>query len=296
MKPVYDYGIGFARQFCPAPAHVPVTVALSGGRSSATMLKLLLELFGGVLPANYTVVFNNTGKEHEKTYVFLEEIEQRWQVPIIKIEFVGFENSTKEQNHVLYKEVTFQTLARNGEPFTALNKSLGILPGRIRRLCTLYMKVAITRRYMLDRGIVGGYSYLGYRADEHSRLVNALLRCGREKHTWTPDAPLLRAGLDKKSVLSYWKDQKFDLEAPEGLGNCDLCMMKPVSTIIGNIRKNPLYADWWIAEEAAVPVPATFINKLPMTLLRDVALGKIPMPSLDPMDEMISSLECHCTD
>ena len=51
----------------------PTVVSFSGGRTSAYMLRLLLDKYNGKLPPDCHVVFANTGKEDEKTLRFVAD-------------------------------------------------------------------------------------------------------------------------------------------------------------------------------------------------------------------------------
>ena len=48
----------------------------------------MLDAYGGRLPPNVRAVFANTGKEHEKTLLFVRETERRWHVPVAWVECV----------------------------------------------------------------------------------------------------------------------------------------------------------------------------------------------------------------
>jgi 3'-phosphoadenosine 5'-phosphosulfate sulfotransferase (PAPS reductase)/FAD synthetase len=61
----------------------PCHIAFSGGRTSAYMLHLILQHFGGELPKDVVTIFCNTGKEHEGTLEFVHKIEQEWTVPVV---------------------------------------------------------------------------------------------------------------------------------------------------------------------------------------------------------------------
>ena len=61
---------------------------VSGGRASGLLLYRVLDAYGGRLPPNVRAVFANTGKEHEKTLLFVREMERRWRVLIAWVEYV----------------------------------------------------------------------------------------------------------------------------------------------------------------------------------------------------------------
>lgn len=51
----------------------PALISFSGGRTSALMLKRIIDAHGGTLPADVFVAFANTGREREETLRFVHE-------------------------------------------------------------------------------------------------------------------------------------------------------------------------------------------------------------------------------
>lgn len=64
-----------------------VVVNLSGGRSSAMALHLFMQANNNSLPANALVCFQNTGLERSETLDFVNEISQKWRVPVLWLEY-----------------------------------------------------------------------------------------------------------------------------------------------------------------------------------------------------------------
>ena len=62
------------------------TINVSGGRTSGFLLHQVLEANGG-LPDNVVAVFANTGKEREATLEFIQQMEDRWGVPVYWLEY-----------------------------------------------------------------------------------------------------------------------------------------------------------------------------------------------------------------
>lgn len=54
------------------PIEDPALISFSGGRTSAYLLKHVLDAYGGTLPANVITCFANTGKEMPQKLVWLE--------------------------------------------------------------------------------------------------------------------------------------------------------------------------------------------------------------------------------
>jgi hypothetical protein len=65
----------------------PALISFSGGRTSAYMLKMILDAHGGTLPDDVHVCFANTGKEREETLRFVHECASRWNVRVRWLEF-----------------------------------------------------------------------------------------------------------------------------------------------------------------------------------------------------------------
>ena len=158
----------------------PRKISLSGGRSSAYMLRLLID--DGLRDTDH-VLFANTGFEHEATLVFLRDIEKHWGVPIVWLEH----QSRKEDNkNKLYRDtpddpgyriVNFDTANRDGTPFR--EATYDRMPIQGERNCTSRAKILVMRRYMLQQGIKEYDTIMGIRADEPHRGVSDKKRQGR---------------------------------------------------------------------------------------------------------------------
>ena len=103
----------------------PTSISFSGGRTSGFMLWQILQAHGGKLPDDVVVCFQNTALEHPKTYEFIRDVEQKWQVPIVWLELVvnktvDDEDTNRGTRVYWYKKVDFCTAAKAGEPFRDL--------------------------------------------------------------------------------------------------------------------------------------------------------------------------------
>lgn len=295
MRSIASYGMGFFKESV-FDYQGNVHVALSGGRSSAATLRLLLDVHGGTLPANFHVMFTNTGKEHAETLLFLQRISDKWKVDITWLELAGVLPSEKE---VTYRVVDFDTCSRKGEPFLILRDAKpNFAPHRMTRMCTVYLKVYVTNAYIKAQGWYKWTTLYGYRSDERGRLYRALLRCGKDKAPWTPDAPLIRAGIDKPAVLSFFAQNDFDLGIPDLCGNCSFCFLKDEQKLQKLVHILPGEIDWWIDLEASwgrANAAGVRFGILPYggyAALKERALANAPaLP-----DEDVQDLECNCTD
>lgn len=220
-------------------------VSFSGGRTSGYMLRQILDAHGGSLPEHVKVCFANTGKEREETLDFVQACSSHWQVPIVWLEY-----DPTEENKL--RVCGHNSASRKGEPFEALIAAKSFLPNPVSRFCTTEMKIRTIKRYAMQHL---GWEYwqnaVGLRADEPHRVA----RIRNQKERWETIAPLYHAGVTKRDVADFWRAQPFDLKLSNingstPAGNCDLCFLKKMPTIMGLIRENPSCADWWIEQEA----------------------------------------------
>lgn len=271
----------------------PALVSFSGGRSSAFMLKHILDAHSGILPSDVVVAFMNTGKERPQTLEFVAECAERWCVPVDWLEY-------RDGKTV---PVTFQTASREGEPFEALIRARQFLPNPVARFCTQELKVRRARDLMRELGHRHWDMVIGIRADEPRRV--AKLRAANEsgKERWDQIAPMAVVGVTKEDVISWWAQQPFDLRLPNvdgktPAGNCDLCFLKGKGVIQQLMRERPEWADWWIRMEALAlalaskPSGASFRIDRPSyaAMLSDVQSQCETVTVGDP------GIECFCGD
>ena len=173
----------------------PALVSFSGGRTSAFMLKKILEAYDYELPISIQVCFANTGKELPETLDFVHESETRWNV---KVNWLELEIS-KERPIWRSKLVTYETASRNGEPFDILLDKRKSLPNPVMRLCTQELKVNVMKRYMKGLGVDEWYNVLGLRADESSRVVRATGKNCMD--SWISICPLASQGITNNDIV-----------------------------------------------------------------------------------------------
>lgn len=126
---------------------------VSGGRTSGMLLCRMLDAYDGQLPANIRAVFANTGKEHEKTLLFIREMERRWQVPIAWVEYVYRADASggiRDPKNT-FRVVDYDTASRRGEPFAMLIRAHKLLPNAHKRICTADLKVETAARFARTR-------------------------------------------------------------------------------------------------------------------------------------------------
>ncbi len=232
----------------------PALISISGGRTSAYMLRKIIQAHGGKLPDNIVVAFANTGKESEATLRFIHECSVRWGVQIYWVEW--------RENADGFELVGFNSASRNGEPFDALIDKKKALPNGQARWCTEFLKVLTMFALMrsLGYGEPGGYlELIGLRFDEGHRILKGLARA--EKDGRRVGYPLSRAKATKRTIRAFWwghedaryetstRPQGFDLELPALWGNCDLCFAMGVGIRQQRVTERPAVADWWNVAE-----------------------------------------------
>ncbi len=225
----------------------PTVVSFSGGRTSALMLRMLLDAHGGSLPQDCCVVFANTGKEREETLRFVRDCETKWRVPIHWIEYrpSGFVS------------VDFDSASRNGEPFEMLIRKRNYLPNPVARFCTVELKILRIAEFMRARGHDEFDVLVGLRADEPARVSKVNANPSGGTKGITRRCPLYSVGITKADVSAYWSASSFDLELHNSggttpHGNCDLCFLKSTPIIISSISEDPARAAWWIRQEGSI--------------------------------------------
>ena len=94
-------------------------------------------------------------------------------------------------------------------------------------------------------------SVVGLRADEPGRVREARRRTKSRKDAWDAVLPLADANVTQRDVLTFWREQDFDLGLKNFEGNCDGCFQKTVR-LYEVERYAPGTLDWWIEQEDAV--------------------------------------------
>ncbi len=275
----------------------PTCISFSGGRTSAYMLKKVLEAGGGQLPNQAIVCFANTGKEEEATLKFVNDCSVNWGV---KIHWIEYQDHELPENR--YKEVTYETAARNGEPFEAIIRKRQYLPNPVTRFCTSELKIRTMACFLKHSGLfddctkseLENASWIGLRFDEGRRAAKIA-----DKRR----IPLFTAKVSVQDIGEFWEKQPFNLELPtyKGrtlAGNCDLCFLKPANQVATLIAEKPERAAWWVKMEALAlalaskPSGATFRKDRP-NYENMVKFAADQKTIFDPDEEGIA---CFCGD
>jgi 3'-phosphoadenosine 5'-phosphosulfate sulfotransferase (PAPS reductase)/FAD synthetase len=211
----------------------PALVSFSGGRTSAYMLRRILD--AGLRP-DVHVVFANTGKEREETLTFIEQVTAHWNVEV----------------HWLERgrgEITAATASRLGEPFDVLIRERNFLPNPVMRFCTQELKIRVMRDWMLARGYEHWDSIIGIRHDEPRRVAKMREQNEQRSERWENVMPLNDAGVTVDDITAFWRQQPFDLALKSHEGNCDLCFMKGPRKRQQIMRDRPDLSIWWMQHE-----------------------------------------------
>jgi hypothetical protein len=189
------------------------------------------------------VVFANTGKEVEGTLFFVDEVAQEFGVNVIWVE--GYPSEKGKGWAVNHKVVTYETAARNGEPFEAIIAKHGI-PSTNAPFCSELLKKKAIESYLKSIGWKNGtYEIaIGIRKDEPKRYKD---KNGKRKVKRNRILPLVDLfPVNKKWVSNWWKQQSFDLDIHEDDGNCDRCWKKDTARLCRSAIRNHNSYQWWI--------------------------------------------------
>lgn len=238
-------------------------ILFSGGRTSGYMLH---RLWPQIEKENTIVAFANTGKEMPQTLDFVHEAETRWSVPVVWLEYSRadarsiepgiFPGKIRNSNLAKaakngdtvhwFKRVTYETAARNGQPFDELLNWMNVLPNVVARACSMQLKIRTVMRFLFSERIYEYAPTIGIRYDERQRSTEILSNCDSFEH---PKFPLIEMGVTEADVLRFWSQNDFDLRLESFEGNCDLCFLKKKAKRVGMARRYPERIKWWMEWE-----------------------------------------------
>ena len=241
-------------------------INFSGGKTSAYMT--IHEYREGDL-----VIFCDTGREHPKTYKFINDFEAHENIPVIRLKYADGDDPFKE----LLKK-----------------KKYKIVPNRVKRICTVELKIKTCRRYLRSLSIMEYENFVGFRYDEPKRVK-------RRKQQWKKvydKFPLYDKGITKEFINDYWSKKPYTLEIPSILGNCDLCFMKGKNAIISILSKFPELADKWIEDENEAQKHGkfgghTYFPDITYQTLKQIAQNNL-FKDYD-LDNIKPAFDCACT-
>jgi hypothetical protein len=241
-------------------------INFSGGKTSAYMT--IKEYREGDL-----VVFCDTGREHEKTYKFINDFEAHENIPIIRIKWKNSENPFAE----LLQQSNYKKI-----------------PNRVKRFCTDELKIKTCKRYLKSIGVIQFENLIGFRSDEELRVKRRVQKFKKVHDKF----PLYVNGVDKQMINEFWSKKPYTLEIPSILGNCTLCFMKGKNAIINILASYPELANEWIKDEEQSKINNkfgghTYFTDISYKNLLDIAQNNL-FKNQD-LNQLAPAFDCACT-
>jgi hypothetical protein len=204
-------------------------VSFSGGRTSAYLVHLMEQRRKEGLIDNVHYVFMDTGAEHPKTYEFIRKCVEYFGIELTCLRALV---NPEKGIGVTYQEVSLADCKPDLEPYRNYIAKYGV-PYIQGAACTARMKTDPYDKWCRDKfGINNHKTWLGIRIDEGRRL--------KDKDGIHYLAEISVA--DKSTILGWWKNQPFDLEIEEWLGNCVFCLKKSTNKLALAARQEPRMA------------------------------------------------------
>lgn len=199
-----------------------LAISFSGGRTSAVMTKLCFDKFKDT--HDIAITFANTGCEHEETLKFVDRCDKHFGWGVVWLEAVV----RGKGEGIRHKIVSFDTAARNGEPFEAYIEKHG-LPAPSHPHCTSRLKEDVMLSYRKNDLGWKDFTYdtaIGIRSDE-------IDRCSSKAKEKRFVYPLVEAGWSKFDVKKECASWPFDLQLKgEHWGNCVWCWKKSLRKLL----------------------------------------------------------------
>lgn len=213
-------------------------ISFSGGRSSAVMLRQCLKRYS--FTHEIVILFANTGCEAEETLRFVDAVDRNFCQPLgYKVTWVEAVIHGEGKGPTA-KLVTYETAARDGEPFEAAIAKHGIFT-TTHPNCTGRLKVEPMTSYLrvtMGWGIRTYDTAIGIRADEIDRVSS-------NRKALRYIYPLADAGVRKEDVKAMMKHFEWDLDLPgEHHGNCSWCWKKSSRKLLTLANEDPSIFDF----------------------------------------------------
>lgn len=205
-----------------------IVVSFSGGRTSAYLCSLIKKLHPDAV-----FVFMDTGAEHPKTYDFVRQCNEYFDLNLVCLK--------AKVNPLRGKGVTYQVIGLD-----EIGHNLDVWRDMCAKYSTPYMhgafctknfKTSPFKKYADARfGRNNYHTILGIRIDEPARLAQ------RKNFSYLADI----SDFEKQDILDWWAKMPFDLKIPEHLGNCVFCIKKGINKIALAARDEPELASKFI--------------------------------------------------
>ena len=236
-----------------------LVVSFSGGRTSGYMTKRILDAWQDQYD-EIIVLFANTGQEHEKTLEFVNNCDKHFGFNAVWLEAAV---DPEKGVGTKYTVTNYLAASRAGAPFEAVIAKYGI-PNLNMFHCTRELKLQPMKAYLRSIGWDKNDTAIGIRVDEIDRM-SATADSARIVY------PLVKWGITKRDVLSWWRKQPFDLDIPEHYGNCLWCWKKSDRKLFTLAKEHPEWFEFPARMEAEYGtvgaaykkygVPQTFFRK-----------------------------------
>lgn len=203
-------------------------VSFSGGRTSAYLVHLMREA-----DPDTEFIFMDTGAEHPKTYEFIRNIVKNWKIKLTCLRVIPDPEMNKPST---YEILSTEKIGPDLEPWKRMLRKYGH-PYVGGAFCTDRMKTVPFIKYCDEKFGRGNYTtWLGMRIDEPKRI------------TPKPGIRYLAeiSEFEKQDVIEWWRNQPFNLEIQEHLGNCVFCIKKSLQKVALATKDEPLLADKFI--------------------------------------------------
>ncbi|MDE9443927.1 phosphoadenosine phosphosulfate reductase family protein [Xenorhabdus bovienii] len=199
-------------------------VSFSGGRTSAYLVYLMEQRRKAGEDVRY--VFMDTGAEHPKTYEFIRDLVQHWNIDLVCLRVVINPELGKGNG---YEILSLDEITNDLKPWKAMLRKYGT-PYVGGEFCTDRMKLVPFQKYCDEHiGKKSYHTWIGIRADEPKRIKR------KERVSYLADI----SDVDKFGVIDWWSRQPFDLQIPEHLGNCCFCIKKSIQKIALAAKDEP---------------------------------------------------------
>ncbi len=203
-------------------------VSLSGGRTSAYLAHLMKER-----DPETEFIFMDTGAEHPKTYKFIRSIVNNWKIKLTCLRVIPNPEMNKPST---YEILSVDQIGPDLEPWKRMLRKYGH-PYVGGAFCTDRMKTVPFIKYCDEKFGRRNYTtWLGMRIDEPKRINPK------------PGIKYLAeiSDFEKQDVIEWWRDQPFDLEIQEHLGNCVFCIKKSLQKVALAAKDEPELAAQFI--------------------------------------------------
>ena len=194
-----------------------LSISFSGGKTSAYMVHWLLANKRNDFD-EIVITFANTGQENEETLQFVDRCDKEWGLGVVWLEAL---TDPQKGKGTRFKQVTFETASRNGEPFEDYIKKHGI-PNAAFPKCTTELKLQPMKTYLRSLGWKNGTykTAIGIRIDEMDRISSKM----EKENLIYPLCEYTKA--TKQGINQWWEKQPFNLNLQEHQGNCMWCWKK----------------------------------------------------------------------